>query len=99
MEVSPDLISTVTDAVVSEITAWQTRPLDPLYPVVFFDERSLVHHRWCCRADPVPGVEEPASDSLSPGCAVPMTATMLVLRTTASRELVAFACARSGPRC
>src|SRR4051794_9792558 len=37
VEVSPALISTVTDAVVSEITAWQTRPLEPLYPVVFFD--------------------------------------------------------------
>jgi putative transposase len=37
VEVSPDLISTVTDAVVSEITAWQARPLEPLYPVVFFD--------------------------------------------------------------
>jgi putative transposase len=37
MEVSPDLISTVTDAVVAEVTAWQARPLEPLYPVVFFD--------------------------------------------------------------
>jgi putative transposase len=37
VEVSPDLISTVTDAVVSEITAWQARPLEPVYPVVFFD--------------------------------------------------------------
>jgi putative transposase len=37
VEVSPDLISTVTDAVVSDITAWQSRPLEPLYPVVFFD--------------------------------------------------------------
>jgi len=37
VEVSPDLISTVTDAVVSEITAWQSRPLEPMYPVVFFD--------------------------------------------------------------
>src|SRR6185503_862126 len=37
MDVSPDLISTVTDAVVEEVTAWQTRPLEPLYPVVFFD--------------------------------------------------------------
>jgi len=35
--VSPDLISTVTDAVVAEVTAWQARPLEPLYPVVFFD--------------------------------------------------------------
>jgi putative transposase len=36
-EVSADLISAVTDAVVAEVTAWQTRPLEPLYPVVFFD--------------------------------------------------------------
>ena len=37
VEVSRDLISTVTDAVVAEVTAWQSRPLEPLYPVVFFD--------------------------------------------------------------
>lgn len=37
VEVSPDLISTVTDAVVSEVTAWQARPLERVYPVVFFD--------------------------------------------------------------
>lgn len=37
VEVSPDLISTGTDAVVAEATAWQSRPLEPLYPVVFFD--------------------------------------------------------------
>jgi putative transposase len=37
VEVSPDLISTVTDAVVAEVTAWQGRPLEPMYPVVFFD--------------------------------------------------------------
>src|SRR5262249_13203035 len=37
VEVSPDLISTVTDAVLEEVTAWQTRPLEPMYPVVFFD--------------------------------------------------------------
>jgi transposase-like protein len=36
-EVSPELISSVTDAVVAEVTAWQTRPLEPVYPVVFFD--------------------------------------------------------------
>src|SRR5215203_3054643 len=35
--VSPDLISTVTDEVVVEVTAWQARPLEPMYPVVFFD--------------------------------------------------------------
>lgn len=37
IEVSPDLISTVTDAVVAEVTAWQSRPLELMYPVVFFD--------------------------------------------------------------
>jgi putative transposase len=36
-EVSPDPISRVTDTVVEEVRAWQTRPLDPVYPVVFFD--------------------------------------------------------------
>ena len=37
VDVSPDLISTVTDAVLEEVTEWQSRPLRPLYPVVFFD--------------------------------------------------------------
>src|SRR5947208_15464290 len=37
VDVSPDLISTVTDAVMAEVTAWQARPLEPMYPVVFFD--------------------------------------------------------------
>src|SRR6266850_6968929 len=37
VEVSPDLISTVTDGIVAEVTAWQSRPLEPMYPVVFFD--------------------------------------------------------------
>jgi putative transposase len=37
VEVSPDLISAVTDAVLDEIAAWQARPLEPVYPLVFFD--------------------------------------------------------------
>ena len=32
VDVSPDLISAVTDAVVEEVTAWQSRPLDPSIP-------------------------------------------------------------------
>jgi transposase-like protein len=36
-EVSPDFISAVTDEVMAEVTAWQARPLEPMYPVVFFD--------------------------------------------------------------
>jgi transposase-like protein len=35
-EVAPDFISTVTDAVMAEVGAWQARPLEPMYPVVFF---------------------------------------------------------------
>ncbi len=36
-EVSPSLISSVTDAVLEEVAAWQSRPLDPLYPIVYLD--------------------------------------------------------------
>ena len=37
VSVSPDLISRVTDAVLEEVREWQNRPLDAVYPVVFFD--------------------------------------------------------------
>jgi putative transposase len=30
------LISRVTDAVLDEVREWQNRPLDPVYPIVFF---------------------------------------------------------------
>jgi putative transposase len=36
-DVSPDFISSVTDEVMAETLAWQSRPLEPVYPVVFFD--------------------------------------------------------------
>ena len=36
-EVSPTLISSVTDAVMDEVKAWQSRPLDALYPIVYMD--------------------------------------------------------------
>jgi transposase-like protein len=36
-EVSPEFISQVTEEVTAEITAWQSRPLEPMYPVIFFD--------------------------------------------------------------
>lgn len=36
-EVSPSLISSVTDAVIEEVKAWQSRPLDTLYPIVYLD--------------------------------------------------------------
>ena len=37
VDVSPDLISSVTDAVLNEVTAWQERPLETMYSVVFID--------------------------------------------------------------
>lgn len=37
IDVSPDLISRVTDAVLDEVREWQNRPLDAIYPIVFFD--------------------------------------------------------------
>lgn len=37
IEISPDLVSVVTDAVHDEVTNWQTRPLEPTYAIVFFD--------------------------------------------------------------
>jgi putative transposase len=36
-DVSPDLISTITDGVLSEVTEWRNRPLDKVYPIVFID--------------------------------------------------------------
>ena len=37
IDVSPDLISAVTDAVLEAVAEWQNRPLDACYPLVFFD--------------------------------------------------------------
>jgi len=37
LDVSPDLISTVTDAVMETVAEWQNRPLETSYPLVFFD--------------------------------------------------------------
>jgi transposase-like protein len=37
LEISPDLVSAVTDSVIDEVTAWQSRPLESRYAIVFFD--------------------------------------------------------------
>jgi putative transposase len=37
VEVSPDLISTVTDSVINEVKEWQNRPLDEIYPILYLD--------------------------------------------------------------
>ena len=41
LEVSPDLISTITDEVMAEAAEWQARPLDAMYPIVYFDALRL----------------------------------------------------------
>jgi transposase-like protein len=40
-EVSPMLISTITDEVIEEVTQWQQRPLEAMYPIVYFDALRL----------------------------------------------------------
>jgi transposase-like protein len=40
-QVSPDLISTITDEVLEEVTQWQQRPLEAMYPIVYFDALRL----------------------------------------------------------
>lgn len=37
VEISPDLISQITDSVMDEVRAWQSRPVDAVYPIVFLD--------------------------------------------------------------
>jgi putative transposase len=37
VEVSPDLISSVTEAVIEEVREWQTRPLETVYPIIYLD--------------------------------------------------------------
>jgi putative transposase len=41
VEVSPELISTVTDGIIEEVREWQTRTLDRLYPIILFDALML----------------------------------------------------------
>lgn len=40
-DVSPDLISTITDEVLEEVSQWQQRPLEAMYPIVYFDALRL----------------------------------------------------------
>jgi putative transposase len=37
LDISPDLVSTVTDSVIDEVKAWQNRPLESVYALVYFD--------------------------------------------------------------
>ena len=53
-EISRDTISTITDAVLEDVAAWRTRPLDPVYPIIYLDalvvkvrEDRAVQNRCC----------------------------------------------------
>ena len=37
MEISPSMISKITDKVLDSVKDWQSRPLDEIYPIIFFD--------------------------------------------------------------
>lgn len=41
LQVSPDLISTITDEVLADVEQWQKRPLEAMYPIVYFDALRL----------------------------------------------------------
>jgi putative transposase len=44
VEVSPTLISNLAEAVMEEVKAWQSRPLDAVYPIVYLDALVLGGH-------------------------------------------------------
>jgi putative transposase len=79
--VSPELISTVTDAVLEEVTEWQQRPLVPLYPVIVFDALRLrIRDEGTVRAKPWTGPwglprMGPIEQKLERGPGVPAQAT------------------------
>jgi transposase-like protein len=67
VDISPDLISTVTDAILPEVTAWQQRPLEALYVAVVFDalvvkirDEGVVQHKavYLALGTPVSGEKE-----------------------------------------
>ena len=69
VEISPELVSAVTDAVLDEVAAWQNRPLEASYAIVFFDalrvkirDEGVVKNKAVCGG---PGCLDRISGSLS----------------------------------
>ena len=52
VEISPSLISEVTDAVWDEVQSWQSRPLESLYPIVYLDALYVKNSRRWARSKP-----------------------------------------------
>ena len=42
MEISPELVTKISEKIMPEVTAWQNRPLEPVYPFVFMD---AIHYK------------------------------------------------------
>lgn len=69
IDVSPDLISTVTDAVLETVAEWQGRPLDACYPLVFFDAiRVKIRDEGFVRNKPVLSLSKGRCTSRSVSC-------------------------------
>ena len=54
VEISPELDSKISEKIMPDVTAWQNRPLEAVYPFVFMDaihykvkEKSSVYHEGC----------------------------------------------------
>src|SRR2546423_3954990 len=62
VEVSPTLISNVTEAVLEEVKSWQSRPLDAVYPIVYLD--ALV-----VKIRELPGARDRAGQAVEAGTA------------------------------
>ena len=50
-EISQGLISRITDKILPEVNEWQNRPLDSIYPIVFFDGMELTKELWIDRRE------------------------------------------------
>ena len=46
VDVSPELISNVTESVMADVREWQTRPLEKSYPILFLDALRINSHAW-----------------------------------------------------
>jgi len=51
-EIGRETISRVTDAVLADVAAWRTRPLEAVYPIVYFDALQVKGHRGPLGAQP-----------------------------------------------
>jgi transposase-like protein len=104
VDVSPDLISRVTDAVLDEVREWQNRPLDTVYPVVFFDAlRVKIRDEGCAYQKLNPTIlmmksaEDRPNNELAKALDWPTARRILVQRQVRSAFVVIAGVGRSDP--